>query len=230
MVLVTMPSLHRSLVALVAALAVSATSLAQSDLSSRVFLYDNSVASNGTANWSVSGSSFSSSATAGAHAANAIISASATGLTVEVNTTIYVRTYFYVNGTFSASFFVRGPGGATSAIFATDIELRVGRPFTVTASGFGPILDSTFAVVSPSVGTAEHRMRLHRNFPGAAGIGTEAIGIDGAFNGATVSCTMDDLPASGVMSLRLRRRLVLNRLALGNETYYSTGALTLSIS
>ncbi|MDR3688900.1 MAG: hypothetical protein P4L46_05935 [Fimbriimonas sp.] len=206
-------------------------SYGQSNLSGRVFLYDGSTLTNGSTSFSITGGVATGSASSGSANSNGISAMSASGATVDVTTMFFVRTYVYVNGSFSSTFDIRGPGSATDVNEQSEVETRSNRPLTIEAEGFTAIENASNSVVVPSVGTIAYTIRLHSGFPGGGAIGSGNIkGVDDAVNGQSSTVSLSQLPNSGIMSIRIQRKLKLNQLALGNTSYHANGVLILTVN
>ena len=205
--------------------------LAQSNLTTRVFTYDGTVATNGTTSYSTDGTTPTSSASSGTFNSNAITAVGAKTATAAVNTVIVVRTYIYVSGNFSGSFYVRGPSAGSSSTQTGEVEVRTNRPLTLVASTFTKILNSSNVVVSPSIGTITYLIKWRTGFPSTADIGTGTIsGIDDATNGTSCSISQANISTTGLMAIQVQRTITLNQLAVGNNTYTATGKLVLTVN
>ena len=219
--------LMRKLIIVVALGVCAAASFAQSNLTARVFTYDGTTTVNGNANFELdqipanTGTLAITSNTATID--NSITAATTAGATFGVKTTVKVRTYLFVDGNFSGTFYVRGPGSGTSSVQSNDIEVRTNRPLTFLAQNFTTLNDS-------AVGSVDYTMVLLQNFPAGSTIATSATGTDTGFNGKTFSSAMTDLPSNGKLTFRIQRTLTLNQLALGATTYTATGEIKLTVN
>ncbi|MFN3729118.1 MAG: hypothetical protein ACK4XJ_05340 [Fimbriimonadaceae bacterium] len=208
--------------------AVAGSAYAQSALTTRVFTYDGTVATNGTSIFEIDQVPANTGTLAvtfnnGGTIDNSITAASVTGATFGVKTTINVRTYVYVEGNFSGTFFVRGPGTNTSSNENNDIVVRTNRPMTFTAANFTELDDNT-------VGSIDYTMRLGTGSPFGTQFAIAGPETDTDFNGEAVSSTMADLSTAGVMTLRLQRQLTLNQLAMGATQYTATGEIVMTVN
>src|SRR5436309_3021735 len=103
-------------------LAILATSaFGQANLTTRVFTYDATQATNGVSTYEVDDSAVTSSGTSGTDTANAVSSATASGASFAVNTTIHVKTYVYMNGNFGGTFTIHGAGSNSDTQRDNDI-------------------------------------------------------------------------------------------------------------
>jgi hypothetical protein len=198
--------------------------MAQSDLTSRVFTYDGSTATNGTALFEVDNTTVTASSTLN----NNLSGATAAGANFTVKTVIRVRTYVYLSGNFGAEYEVTGAGTNTDSARTNDIELRSNRALTFSTTGFTTLRDS--GNNSVNVGTMLYALTLFQDNPAGTQIGSPITGTDTGFNSLSLSAALSDLPANGKMTLRLSRTLTINQTAEGAQTYNATGTIGLAVN
>jgi hypothetical protein len=205
--------------------------VAQESITSRVFTYDGSPATNGSVTFQVSGSSFAPSlpTTVGR---NSVSNTSAGGASFGLDLDIDVATYVLVSGVFDAIFDVNGygPGKVTHS---ADVEIRTNRSLSVVAAGFGPLQDTTPGSGGKPAGTISYTLAALPGFPASANAGAIAqspSGTDQDFDGKGLNIPIAQLPASGEVTLRLARTLNVNSFAQGAKTYRADGILILTVN
>jgi hypothetical protein len=208
--------------------ALATAGFTQSNLATRVFSYDASQATNGLSTFEVNDTTVYDAGTSGATTANAVSSASTSGASFAVNTTVSVLTYVYLNGNFGGTFTITGAGSNTDVERDNYIEIRSNRPLTFTASAFTTLFNGVTAAATS--GSVLYGMSLFTDYPYSTQVGSTQTGTDAAFNTSTVSFAMSDLPVDGKMTFVLARTLSLTQLAEGATTYTASGTIALAIN
>jgi hypothetical protein len=208
---------------------VAVAAMGQSGLTSRVFLYDGSVATNGQATYVLNGDGanaylFSGSVNGTANS-NAIVGASITNAAFLVNTVVNVSSYVYISGNFAGTYTVSGVGAGLDGIETNQVEVRTNRSLTFTAAGFYPM--------GASIGNIQYTMSLLQDYPATNVVlgGTGASLIDDNFNGATLNLNaVTMLPPDGRVTLQLTRQLTLTQAALGGHSYTAAGTIQVGVN
>lgn len=212
-----------------AAMAVFASAaFGQANLTTRVFTYDATQATNGLSTFEVDNSTVFSQGTAGSTTSNSVTGAATTGANFAVNTTINVLTYVYVNGNFGGTFTVHGAGSNTDIERDNDIEVRSNRPLTFSTSNFTVL--QTGGSGASTAGSILYGMSVYTEYPAGSQVGTTQSGVDTAVNGKSIATTMSNLATDGKMTLRIARTLTLTQLAMGATTYTASGTIGLAIN
>jgi hypothetical protein len=210
-------------------MAIATATFAQSNLTTRVFTYDATQATNGLSTYEVDDSAVTATGTAGTDTANSVTGATASAANFAVNTTIHVKTYVYLNGNFGGTFTVHGAGSNTDVERDNDIEVRSNRPLTFTTSGFTTLRKSDLSSAS-TVGSVAYGMSVYTNYPAGSQVGSTQSGTDTTFNGKTLSFALSDLATNGKMTLRIARTLTLTQLAAGATDYNATGVVAVAVN
>lgn len=211
-----------------ALVALTAIAPAQSNLTGRVFTYDATTATNGTANYELDNATVTQSATVN----NTITAPGVTGANFGVKTLINVLSYVWISGNFAATYSVRGFGTSSDVQEDNLLEVRTNRALTFTPSGFSKLLDGV--ADASAMGSITYQMGLYKDYSSTvAGLGAlvkqSSAQVDTAFV-SSVNSAMTDLPANGKLTLRLSRSLALTQLAQGTHTYSATGVIGLTIN
>ena len=198
-------------------------------LTSRVFFYDGTLATNGQATYVLNGDG----ATAGIFAGsingtgnqNAVTGSSATNAGFLVSTIVNVSSYVYISGNFGGTFNVQGIGAGYDPVTEVNqVEVRTNRTLSFTAAGFYGI---------GTAGTIGYTLSLLQDYPsnGTVLAGTGASLNDAGFNGSTVVLDANtQLPLDGKATLQLTRQLYLNQSALGGKAYTAGGTIQVSVN
>ena len=130
---------------------------------------------------------------------------------------------FSFNGNFGATFFVRGVGAVTNAVSEQYIDIYATRRFVVDPQNFTGLRIGTTAVTGQ--GSIYYEFEVFdgpSSNPGATNSNVLS-GIDTAINGGSITLLRADVPADGLMCLRIRRQVTLTSLTSGATTYNATG-------
>jgi hypothetical protein len=219
----------RKLLALAALTCLTGAALAQSNLTTRVFTYDATQATNGLSTYEVDDAAVTATGTAGTDTANSVTGGTVSAANFAVNTTIHVKTYVYISGNFGGTFTVHGAGSNTDSARNNDVEVRSNRPLTFTTSGFTTLRKSDLSSAA-TVGSVAYGLSIYTNFPAGSQVGTTQSGTDTAFNGKTLSFALSDLASNGKMTLRVARTLTLTQLAAGATDYNATGTVAVAVN
>lgn len=211
-------------------LLVASAAFGQSNLTNRVFTYDATTAVNGLSTFEVDNTTeYDNGGTAGTSTSNSVTSATTSGATFAVNTTINVLTYVYLNGNFGGTYTVHGPGTTTDVNHNNDLEVRTNRPLTFTTSGFTVL--QTGGSGASSAGSIAYAVSLWSDYPASATqVGATQTGTDTGINGKTLTSTMANIATDGKLTLRVGRTLTLTQLAMGATTYTASGTIALAIN
>ena len=199
-------------------------------LTSRVFSYDGSTATNGLATYVLYGDGASASIFSGSVNGtgnqNQVVGASTTNAAFLANTVVNVGSYVYISGNFGGVFNVQGIGAGYDPIIESNlIEVRTNRSLTFTAAGFYGI--------GSSIGTIAYTMSLLQDYPsnGVVLAGTGVALIDNNFNGATLQLnSQTELPVDGRATLQLTRALTLTQAAVGGQSYTAAGTIQVGVN
>lgn len=199
-------------------------------LSTRIFSYDGSTATNGLATYTLYGDGGNASVFAGAIAGttnpNPILGYSSSAVAFSANTIVNVGSYVYISGNFGGVYNVQGIGAGFDPVVQTNlIQVRTNRSLSFTADGFYGI--------GSGIGNIAYTMSLFQDFPsnGVVLAGTGNALIDNNFNGATVAVNAStELPADGMLTLQLTRTLTLTQAALGGQTYTAGGVIKVGVN
>jgi hypothetical protein len=197
-------------------------------LTTRVFSYDGSTATNGIATYTLYGDGNNTSVFAGVVAgsgnANPILGYSQNRVDFSANTQVNVGSYVYISGTFGGTFNVQGIGSGNDVIETNLIQVKTNRSLSFTASGFYGI---------GSVGNIAYSMNLYQDWPSnGTSLGWTGYPlIDTNFNGAYVGVNAStELPVDGCLTLALTRTLTLNQSAIGGQTYNAGGVIKVGVN
>lgn len=201
---------------------------AQANLTGRVFTYDATTATNGTANYELDNTTVTSSASGN----NTVTSPTTSGASFGVKTIINIQSYVWLSGNFAGTYTVRGFGTTTDSQQDNLIEVRTNRALTFTPSSFTKLKDG--ASDASAMGSVTYQIALYKDYSATVGglgalVSQSTAQVDDAFSSA-VSSAMTDLPTNGKLTLRVSRTLALTQLAQGTKQYIATGTLGLSIN
>ena len=207
---------------------LTAVASAQSNLTGRVFTYDGTTATNGSANYELDNSTVTQSASLN----NTITAPSATGATFGVKTLVNVLSYVWISGNFSGTYPVRGFGTTSDVQQDNLLEVRTNRALTFTPSAFTTLMNG--AVSASTAGSVTYQLGLYKDYSSTvAGLGAlvkqSAQQVDAAFI-SPVNSALTDLPSDGKLTLRLSRTLSLTQIAQGAQSYSATGVVGLTIN
>ena len=199
-------------------------------LTSRIFTYDGSVATNGTATYVLNGDGegayLFSGAINGTGNQNAIVGSSTTNAAFLASTIVNVSSYVYISGNFGGVYNVQGIGAGVDPLLQTNqIEVRTNRSLSFTAAGFYGI--------GASVGNIAYTMSLLQDYPSNGVVlgGTGVALIDDNFNGATLNLNaVTQLPLDGRATLQLTRQLTLTQAATGGKSYSAAGTIQVGVN
>ena len=214
--------------AIMAVLATATTAAMGQALTTRVFTYDGSVYTNGTATYVLNGDGLSATFFAGAvnglYPNNGVSGASITNVGFFVDTLVNVSSYVYISGNFGGVYTVQGIGAATDVQQTNLIEIETNRNLSFTANGFYGIFSG--------IGTITYTMSLLQDYPNnGTTVAGPVGGIDATFNGGTVALNvLSELPADGRATLKLTRQLTLTQAALGGHQYLASGLIQVGVN
>jgi hypothetical protein len=215
-------------IAIMAVLATATTAAMGQSLTTRVFTYDGSVFTNGTATYILNGDGpgavIFSGAVNGLYPNNGVVGASTTNVAFLVQTLIFVSSYVYISGNFGGVYTVQGIGSGTDVVQTNLIEVRTNRSLTFTATGFFPLI--------AGVGSIAYGMSVLQDFPNNGTVVSGPVGgVDGLFNGQTVGLNaITSLPPDGRATLKLTRQLTLTQAALGGHEYAAAGLIQVNVN
>src|SRR5947209_7090309 len=98
----------KKLLALACVIGMAGACFAQSNLTTRVFTYDATSATNGLSTFEVDDSTVTGTGTAGTDTSNTVSGATVSAANFAVNTTLHIKTYVYINGNFGGTYTVHG--------------------------------------------------------------------------------------------------------------------------
>jgi len=214
--------------AIMSILATATSAAMGQGLTTRIFTYDGSVFTNGSATYILNGdglgATFFAGAYGGSYPNNAVSGASVTNVAFLVDTLINVSTYVYISGNFGGVYTVQGIGSGTDITQTNLIEVRTNRSLSFTANGFYGI--------GLSVGQIAYGISLLQDFPNnGVTVAGPITGTDAGFNGSTVNLNaITSLPPDGRATLKLTRQLTLTQAALGGHTYLASGLIQVGVN
>ena len=219
----------KKLIAIAAMTILTTAVFAQSNLTTRVFTYDATQATNGVSTYEVDDSTVTGVGTAGTDTSNDVTGATASAANFAVNTVIHVKTYVYLTGNFGGTYTIHGAGSNTDVSQTNDLEVRSNRPLSFSASGFTTLRNTDLSSAA-GAGSVAYSLSAYTGFPAGSQIGSTQTGTDTAFNGSSVGFALSDLATNGKVTFRIRRVLSLTQLAAGNTDYNATGTIAIAVN